>query len=144
MWPWYLGAFSSPLNAQMLSIKTPKSSLRRAVLVCLLLSQIVLHGIVTSRSLQILSSQNSWNELSVLSLSGSENIRLDFTMVQRTSACSSSLDLKSCVTLSRLHIAWIHLNQCEQPHKVFRQRCFTVLCKRPLNIGGKIFQRREW
>jgi len=75
------------------------------VLVCLLLSWIVLHGIATSRSFQILWSQNAWNALSVLSLSGGENIRLNFMMVQRTSAYSSSVDLKSSLTSSRLHLA---------------------------------------
>jgi hypothetical protein len=144
MRPMVSGPLSSPLNTQLPSIKTPKSGLRRAVLICSLLSWIVLHGIAASRSLWILWSQNAWNALSALSLSGSENVRLDLTMVQRMSASSSSLNLKSHLTSSEVtHCSWVHLNQRELPHNVFRQY-FIVLCKRPLNVGDKIIQRREW
>ena len=51
---------------------------------------------------------------------------------------------KSLDVIQVTHCSWVHLNQSELPHKIFRQRYVIVLCKRPLNIGGKIIQRREW
>jgi len=48
---------------------------------------------------------------------------------------------KSLDVIQVTHCSWVHLKQC---CKVFRQRYFIVLCKRPLNAGNKIIQREWW